>query len=906
MKSNGRSPKLILALATFACILLTSCGGGGTGSPGGGTGGYPSAPLAITTTSLPESFTGLAYDQTLTASGGKLPITWSYSGFFPSGLTLSSNGRITGTVTNAVFGDVLFQAQDSSSPPQSVQKSVRMTFRWGLQILGSIPTAHAQAPYNAVIQASSAVDSTTWKVISGALPAGLSLTNPTTTQVSLSGVPAQAGQFTFTIQVKDNGTPQQVATASYTLVVDSVLAIAPATLPDGLVGAPYSAILSVPNGTPPYTWSAARLPAGLTLNQSTGVISGTPTGVGDYSTDVSVVDSSSPQKQGSQSYRILIVEKLEIGSTLPDALLGRNYFATLNVYGGKSPVTWTILSGALPPGITFTAQIGNCTFTGTPTQLGDYSFTIQAKDSATTQQVAEASITLKVKPTPIQINESLPTRLPLGVPYEGYSVVTGGIPPYTWNISSGSLPPGLTLDSSTGRLSGTPNAEGYFVFTLEVTDSMSQKAFRDWPIRVTKGMGRNDSLAKATPISDGELYASISPYSDPSDNPSPVPDTDFYEIIGNAGSVMKAEVFAAEYGRALDPLLELVDANGVRLNFCRLPGDTTENYNSNCVNDDIEKGVVTDSALELKVPGEIGTQSKVYAHVLDYRGDARPDMRYRIRVSGSVAHLAITTTSVGTLATDTPIEYPLSTFGGTTPFHWSVESGSLPPGLSVTADGKLSGTPSAAGDYQFVLRVTDSASPAQTAMQSLSVKVRVRPTITTTSLPDAYTGVAYSYQLTASDGTPPFYWTDEYCNKADCIQLHPTPSGLVEFMPRTPGTFTASLALQDRNGFWARKDLSITVHPGPLNSPATTLGTGRVGRAYQDFVNDTVGGTPPYSFNVASGAIPPGLTFLTEYGSGVLMGTPTQAGRFTFTVTVVDSGQPVQSTTAAVTVNIAD
>jgi hypothetical protein len=166
-------------------------------------------------------------------------------------------------------------------------------------------------------------------------------------------------------------------------------------------------------------------------------------------------------------------------------------------------------------------------------------------------------------------------------------------------------------------------------------------------MRNTGLYGCNDSIARATPISDGNYTVSISPYAAPPDSATSVPDTDYYRIVGTVGSMVQIQVNVGVTISTLplDPVLEIVDGNGVRLNSCRLPGDTSNNFNSNCLNDDIDPGVNLNSQLEIKVPGTPGTQTPIFAYVLDWRGDARPDMMYYLAGSGSVTPLRAWTTN---------------------------------------------------------------------------------------------------------------------------------------------------------------------------------------------------------------------------------------------------------------------
>ncbi len=251
-----------------------------------------------------------------------------------------------------------------------------------------------------------------------------------------------------------------------------------------------------------------------------------------------------------------------------------------------------------------------------------------------------------VEPAPLEITTSRLPDTSVGKVWELRLAATGGIPqvsypdlpgePYSWQVVSGALPSGLTL-LYYGRILGTVTGPGT-PFTVSVTDSAvaPNVSTRDFTVNV-RPLGRNDSLAAATQISNGTIRSSISPYGD----------EDFYAFQATAGATVVAEIFAQRGSPSqLDTAMEIVDSSGNRPNTCRSPDhprDPNDPYNFTildltpdafddpCACDDIELGVVRDSLLEFR-PATSGTY---YIHVVDLRGDGRPEFVYDLSLSGA-------------------------------------------------------------------------------------------------------------------------------------------------------------------------------------------------------------------------------------------------------------------------------
>jgi hypothetical protein len=173
------------------------------------------------------------------------------------------------------------------------------------------------------------------------------------------------------------------------------------SLPTGTPGIAYSTTLAATGGAEPYAWSitAGSLPAGLTLNPSTGVISGTPTAGGKYFLTAQVSDAQSPAATNAKPFSIIIhlppLTPLTITTTsLSGGNINTAYHQAVEATGGSQPYTWTLASGSLPKGLTLDSATG--VISGTPAKKGAYTFVIRVRDSQSTPARDTQSFTIKV------------------------------------------------------------------------------------------------------------------------------------------------------------------------------------------------------------------------------------------------------------------------------------------------------------------------------------------------------------------------------------------------------------------------------------------------------------------------------------------------------------------------------
>ena len=152
------------------------------------------------------------------------------------------------------------------------------------------------------------------------------------------------------------------------------------------------------------------------------------------------------------------------------AQVGAAYNSALVANGGVAPYTFSIISGSLPPGLTLNTSTG--AITGAPTTAGTYNFTAKVVDSKGNTATSNCSIVVS---SPLALTCPAGTGQ-VGIGYSSALTATGGVAPYTFSITSGSLPPGLTFNASTGAIAGTPTTAGTYNFTAQVLDSQGNTA----------------------------------------------------------------------------------------------------------------------------------------------------------------------------------------------------------------------------------------------------------------------------------------------------------------------------------------------------------------------------------------------------------------------------------------------
>jgi len=402
-------------------------------------------------------------------------VTWSVSG--GGTLTGSTSTSVTYNAPTPVTANqtATLTATSVADATKSVSVSVMVTPPPTVTTTSPLTAGTVGAAYSVTLQAGGGAGTLTWSLASGTLPNALSLSAGGV----ISGTPTATGTSTFTVQVADSGSPAVTATKQLSITVNPApLAIITATLPNGTVQSTYSSTLQASGGTTPYTWSVTvgALPTGLTLNAATGQISGVPTTSGTSTFTVTVTDSAAPTPQTkSKQFSILVNPVLSVSTaSLPSGTVGTAYSQGLQSNGGTAPITWSVTLGTLPVGLTLNSGTG--VISGTPTTAATSNFTVQAADSSSPLQLATKALSIIVNAAPLAITTTTLPNGTVGVAYNTMLQSSGGTPPVTWAVTVGALPTGLTLNTSTGAITGSPTTTGTSSFTVKATDSATPTA----------------------------------------------------------------------------------------------------------------------------------------------------------------------------------------------------------------------------------------------------------------------------------------------------------------------------------------------------------------------------------------------------------------------------------------------
>jgi hypothetical protein len=685
----------------------------------------------------------------------------------------------------------------------------------------------------------------TVSLLSGSLPPGISLRssgfpagwNATASPYCLCGVATTPGRFNSTLRIVSGSTTLDQA---YTIDVASAVDPNPTALPDALTNASYSHQLRNASAavSPSYFWSLApgsTLPAGLSLSSS-GLISGTAGAPGTFSFFTLLADGGFGFSRVQHTITVRAFN-LTSSSTLPAATQNVAYNQALSTGSGSTgALTFSVVFGALPTGLSLNPSTG--AITGTPTAFGSYRFAIQVRDASF--RIAQKTFALQVlsaPPTLISYTGEPFTRLAdltIGT-FRAHEIpASNGVAPYTFTLRSGSqLPPGMTLLTGTHRpnaitsndfqavVAGAPTTLGAYTFTIDITDSSAS------PV----------TTSKTYTINIGSLFTVLNP---PTANQGAAYSFTM-QPLGGSNS------YTLSYPVGYQP--------NVFTGQVRLPNGLSFNAGTRTI-----AGTPTEAGT-FYLPFEISDGSSTLRQVITL-------------VVNSVSPIAFCSNSLFPSATLSTAYNFQPCLGGVSPYTVNILSGSLPPGLSFTTTGALTGLPTAPGVYNFLAQFVDSSGSPRSVTAYITLSVQNMFPNLSSPLPAATIGTAYSQNITIGGSDPSLQISVE----PDSV-LPPgltLNAGVLSGVPSVIGLYTFNLrftSTQGPGGFYVQP-FALSVDPPPSNGTTTTPAA-----LSTTFSSATQNLNLTAAVTSASGTVNLGtVTFTVRDGSNIVVGSPVTSG----------------------------
>jgi hypothetical protein len=845
---------------------------------------------------------------------------------------------------------------------------------------GNFTQGQAGATYTVTVSNAASAGPTSGTVtVTETIPAGLTLVSMAgtgwtcaanaCTRSDALAAGASYPPITVTVNVATNATSPQVnavsvsgggsgsANATDSTTIVGALTVTCSAPPNGTVGTPYSWTTCTPSGgTAPYAWNAPEeifggkvsglLPPGLSLNSSTGVVSGTPTTAGSYGITLTITDSSTPAKQTfSQQFTIIINSSALTAtcSTPPSGTVGTPYsWTTCTPSGGTAPYAWS-WSGTTPPGLSISSSTG--IVSGTPTTAGSYPVTLTVKDSSTpAPETFSQQFTIIINPSALTVTCSAPPNGTVGTPYSSATcTASGGTTPYTWSWS-GTIPPGLSINSSSGAISGTPTTAGSYPVTVTVTDSTTptkQTASTTITINISAATVTVSCNPQSGNYAAGASYSATcsasggtSPYTwSFSSLPSwlkssgtsgttitlsgtvPAAPPSSYSLTvtltdsttptkQTASTTVTINVLSATLIVICTPASGNYTAGVSYSATCTASGGTSPyTWSFSNLPSWLKSSGTSGTAITLSgtVPAPPPSSYSLTVTVTDSTTPTKQTASTTVTINVLAATLTvICTPASGNYTAGVSYSATCTASGGTSPYTWSFSSlpswlkSSGTSGAAITLSGTVPAAPPSS--YSLTVTVTDSAAPTkQTASTTVTINV-LAATLTVICTPASgnYTaGVSYSATCTASGGTSPYTWSfsslPSWLKSSGTSGAAITLSGTVPAAP--PSSYSLTVTVTD-SAAPTKQTASTTVTINVLSTPQLSCnpasGPVMVGIPYTA-ICAVSGGVPGYIFSLSAGSLPSGLTPAATATTYTISGLPAAPVAYSYTVQVKDS-----------------
>jgi formylglycine-generating enzyme required for sulfatase activity len=814
----------------------------------------------VTPATLPEGQVGVSYTAVdLAASGGRPAYTYAAKtgSSLPSGLALSA-GKISGIPRTAGTFKFTLVASDSQSPTKvTAEREFTVVIKPAVPLAitapNPMPAANVGSVYSpASFTASGGLPPYTWSITPSPAVPGLTFSGG-----NLTGTPTIAGNYTFTVRVVDSASAN--ATRTITLPVGPVIPlewVTPFTLPDGQVLTTYNATLTTRGGIAPVTITriSGNLSTGLT--QSGTRISGTPTVAGNATFTLQAKD-----KNGATANRTFTLPvapyDLSVSADSPSVVNGTvNQPLSsdpFNADGGDGDYTWSI-SGTKPSWLSINRDSG--VLSGTSNATGNWTVNVVVTDGS--RQTANKTCTVSIglgEPPLLDSTQQLPAGM-VGVPYPNPAInADGGLEPYRFTLKNGSpLPAGLSINATTGVISGTPSAAGNTTTTIVVTGANGASAERAYAIRID---AYDLAISSEVPwVLQGQVYKDF----------GPLP----LEATGGLEPYKWSMTPASTANLTLD-------ASGTLTGRPATAGNFSVTFR---VVDARNATVTKNATIQVApaAPVEFTTEPNL------------PNGKVATPYGGDVTILPVPTPVAGVT---------LAGKGGLAPYTYSFKTGSTPPsGLNLSTAGKITGTPSAAGTTKFFVVIKDAKNT--TAEREFTLVVEPYGMAISENASVVITGNQHQpltpTQFSVTGGRPAYVWSSTPTPPAGGLTLNAT-TGILSGVPTTAGNTTISVRVTDGASQTAIRNCTIRILPAAnlTITSASSLPSGSMNASYSTTLTAS-GGKPfltanqstYYNWSIANrGNLP--ANFTLNATTGILSGTVNAVLTANFTVRVTDA-----------------